>query len=337
MHRRFKNRDRNYGKEAADLIRPLIGVKIEEKVGENKDEDPRFTTLEHGNRAVRRNSDGTITNDFVYSQNMNRFVAPERPYGHKPELWTGIDVMKYHRKNNHLIHVTGIFMASICALLAYAIEYYLGLQSDFYVTWGTFKGAQTFQHLPEIKYMYIGIRPDTPDMGYNPGWWPAWMCIATNVLGMVEVSFAKRGYSWFFLNRLIWVMAVTTIILGIPVYINNFSAVCHQGFIAYSWGFGYRDFSLLGINNAPVRNRSGYCHMVNHTYYERIIPKYVTPPEIRHCRDLTCYHIIGMMFAFYTTIVAYTVIRVVRVPAWGGWPKKKLVGYGLGTWTYSGP
>ena len=77
--------------------------------------------------------------------------------------------------------------------------------------------------------------------------------------------------------------------------------------------------------------------MVNHTYYERIIPKYVTPPEIRHCRDLTCYHIIQMMFAFYTTIVAYTVIKVVRVPAWGGWPKKKLIAHGVGKWSYSGP
>ena len=129
MHRRFRNRDRNYGREAADLIRPLIGVIIEEKVGENNDEDPRFTTLKHGNRAVRRNSDGTITNDFVYSDNMNRFVAPERPYGRNPELWSGIDIGTYHRKNNHLIHVTGIFMASMCALLAYAIEYYLELRS----------------------------------------------------------------------------------------------------------------------------------------------------------------------------------------------------------------
>ena len=336
MHKLNRNIDRNYGKEAVDLIRPLIGVIIEEKVGENKDEDPRFMGTKHGDMVKKRNYDGTVTHNYVYSESMNRFLSPERPYGHEPDLWTGHDVLTYHRKNNHLIHATGIFMASICALLAYAIEQYLGQQSEFYVKWGRFEGAQSFQHLPEIKYMYIGIREGSADMGYNPGWWPAWMLIATNILGMIEVSFAKRGYSWFFLNRLIWTMAVTTIILGIPVYINNFSAVCHQGWIVYSWGFGYKDFSLLG-NYAPVRNRSGYCHMVTNPYYERIIPRYVTPPEFRHCRNLTCYHIIQMMFAFYTTIVAYTVMKVVRVPAWGDWNKEKLIAHGQGKWFYSGP
>ena len=333
--------ERDFRQKVIDGFRYLVGVKIEEKVGPNKDEEPRFTTLEHGNHVKKRNYDGTITNNFKYSENMNRFLAPERPYGNKPELWTGHDVWTYHRKNNHLIHTVGISMAGVTALLAYAIEYYLSLQTDFYTRWGRFT---TFQHIPELKYMYIGIRENSSDMGYNPGWWPAYMMIATDIVGIIEVILAKRGYSWFTLNRILWTMAFMTIVLGIPVYINNFAAVFHQGWVVYGWGFGSLSINDTWIQmtggdwgGTRLRNRSGYCHMVEQPYLGRISPKYVTPPEIRACRDMTCYHIIQMMYCSYTGIVAYTILKMVRVPAWGDWNKEKLIAHGKGLWNYTGP
>ena len=341
MHRRNRNFNREYRKEAANLVRPLLGVKIEEKVGENNDEEPRFTTTEHGNMVKRRNSDGTITNNFVFSESMNRFLAPERPYGHKPELWTGHDVWTYYRKNNYLIHSAGILMASVTALVAYGIEYFLQVQVDFYTkeVWARFHDTG-FQHIPELKYMYIGIGPPlegrkfSNDVGYNPGWWPAIMMIATDIVGIIEVILAKRGYSFFTLNRILWTMALITIILGIPVYLNNFPAVIHQGWTIYAWGFG-TEWDWWGA--APLRNRTGYCDMVDNPYTGRVSVKYVLRPEMRRCRDLTCFHIIQMGYCFYTGVISYTIMKMVRVPAWGDWSKKKLIAHGRGEWVYTGP
>ena len=296
------------------------------RVLEPYDDSLLVETVKNGNHVTRRNYDGTVSNNWLWSNNINRFKAPERPYYNDPELWTGHDVYEYYRKNNGLIHCIGIFMGSMCLILADMIETRLRWQADFYHNYSYHESDREFQHLPELKLAYLGIREKTVDIGWSPGWWPGIMMLATNVVGIVEVKFARRGYSWFGLNRILWSLAVATILLGIPLYLNNISAVHHNGFVDYGW-FG------LG----PLRNRTGYCHMSNNTYTNRIQVRYVLPPQYRSCRGLTTIHNIQVMFSVYCTIVAYTIIKMVRVPAWGGWNKEKLVAHGLGKWLYVGP
>ena len=76
-------------------------------------DDNDLDTRGNENMVDCRNDDGTITNKFEYSEKMNRLRAPQRPFGHKQNLWSGIDVWAYHRKNNPIMHVTGIFMAVV--------------------------------------------------------------------------------------------------------------------------------------------------------------------------------------------------------------------------------
>ena len=291
---------------------------------EQYDETLLVETIKNCNHVTRRNSDGTITNNWVWSEKINRFKAPERPYHNNPKSWTGHDVWAYYRRNNSLIHSLGILMGSMCLFLANMIEDRLGWQAEFYHKY-SYRDSE-FQHLPELKLSYLGVREGSIDIGWSPGWWPGIMMISTSIVGMIEVNLARRGYSWIILNQILWSLAMATIILGFPLYLNNLSAVNHRGFVDYGW-FG------LG----PLRNRTGFCHMYNNTYTQRIQVRYVLPPHLRSCRGITTMHNIQIMFCVYCGMIAHTTTKMVRVPAWGGWSKEKLVAHGLGKWLYVGP
>ena len=310
--------------DTSKLIRPFLGIrKLIVKGKKDKWDEHHLDTVKNGNKANMRNEDGTITNDFQYSESMNRLRAPQRPYGNNPNLWSGIDVWAYHRKNNAIIHATGIFLAVIIMLLSYQIQHYLQIQTDFYLKYG---GFDVFQHIPELKFGYAGIDDGSSDVGFHPGWLPALMMLVTNFVGILEVVLAKRGHSFIRFNQAIYLLAVGTILSGIPLYLNNPIAVYHADYVGTA-------FNGLG----EVRNRTGYCHMARNPETNHIDRKYVLPPELRHCDDLTTLHNIQVMFTFYTVIVSATIIKVFRVPAFGNWSKEKLVAHGKGRWLYVGP
>ena len=233
----------------------------------------------------------------------NRFRPKAPPDGIPEEQWSGLE--DYHleeEQNGWRNNIFALIMGGIVFRMAFTITGWYRLQTDHYQrTWDT---KREFQHIAETKLLWLGIREGTNDLGLQPGLWAGGMMVLAGLIGAAECMMRNRMLPSPILARVFYISAFTTIILTIPVYINNTAAILHRSWVGDSWwGLG------------ELRNRTGYCHMLY--YNESTDYRFILPLKYRYCNWIDDIHGLQMLFCLWCTFIAYCQINTVKRQAWG--------------------
>ena len=237
-----------------------------------------------------------------------------------------------HVWNTITFNLVAFFVGYITLIITDGIHDWLQKQTNFYAeSWDTNK---TFQHIPEVKLLYLGdvvdgniFIPENSNMvGISPGYWVALITIVNAVVGIVEYVLGRIRQPFVIVPQALFIAGWCVILITPLVCVNNTSAIIHRRYVNVSWwGYGWD------------RYRTGYCHMNETNPDDQEDPrkismldaKYILPVAIRdkngtvisrnlrQCRWITDLHGLQILFSLYCCIIAFMHIRVSRYPAWG--------------------